>query len=158
MDIAGYRNVSDECLASLVKKGDERAFEEIFLRYIKLIYTVAAKYSVDGYDTDDLVQEGLLAFLSAAKAFSRDFGSYKNFALKCAKNRFADLLKSAKSKSAVPKSDIVPMDDLAAASGAHYSVEDDIIERDYLKTLLNHLFSSLNNEDPVRSLLCLALL
>ena len=60
-----YGALGDAVLAALTKKGDEKAFEEITIRYIKLLYSIASKYNIDGYETQDMVQEGLLDFLIA---------------------------------------------------------------------------------------------
>lgn len=132
-------------LAALSKKGDEKAFEEITIRYIKLICTVAKEYNAYGYETQDFVQEGLLAFLVACKTYCADSGSsFKNYAVKCAKNRFKDIIKKANSKGAVPTKDIVSMDSLEHEEDNLQNVEDYVLEREYLKTLMNHISSMLN--------------
>ncbi len=148
MRIEEYRGVSDDCLAALVKKGDEKAFEELVIRYIRLIYTVANQYAIDGYDNDDLVQEGLLAFLLATKAYDSAMGaSFRNYALKCVKNRFKDILKKSSKLAAVPKSQLVSMEAVGDKSDEAQNVESFVIEREYLKTLLSHLRSSLSAEE-----------
>lgn len=143
-----YAALTDATLAGLAGRGDERAFEEITIRYIKLIYTISSKYMTDGYETRDFVQEGLLAFLIACKTFDESVGtSFKNFAVRCAKNRFGDILKKAGSKTAVPKSKLVSMETLTEDELPAQSVEDYVLEREYLKTMLNHIFSTLTDEE-----------
>lgn len=130
----------------LSQKGDERAFEEITIRYIKLIFSLAQGYTVDGYEIEDFVQEGLLSFLLASKTYEPELGaSFKNYAVKCTKNRFSDIIKKSNNKSAVPSSKLVSIDNLTVSeeSDTTQNVEDFVLEREYLKTLLTHLYSSL---------------
>lgn len=148
MRAKNYSNLEDSALAMLTKKGDEKAFEEITIRYIKLIYSIASNYNVSGYELQDLAQEGLLAFLIACSSYDESSGaSYKNYAVKCAKNRFADLIKKANAKSAVPDSQLVPMDEMSDKPDEMQSVEDHVLEREYLKTFLKHLNSMLTADE-----------
>ncbi len=145
-----YSSLNDATLAALSKKGDEKAFEEISIRYIKLIYSIAQKYSIDGYETQDIVQEGLLAFLVAAKTYDENgSASFKNYAAKCAKNRFNDIAKKSSSKSVVPDSKLVPMDALKGRSDTAQNIEDYVLEREYLKTYIKHMDSILNDNEKL---------
>lgn len=142
-----YESLSDNTLAALTKNGDEAAFGEITIRYIKLISSLASNYNTDGYEFEDFVQEGLLAFLIACKTFDeKKEMSFKNFAVKCAKNRFADIIKKSKKKSTVPKKNLVSMDSINEKEDA-LNVEDYVLEREYLKTMLTHLYSLLDAEE-----------
>ncbi len=143
-----YGALNDNTLAALSKKGDEKAFEEITIRYIKLLYSIADKYNIDGYETQDIVQEGLLAFLIAAKTFDENSGaSFKNYASKCAKNRFNDLAKKDAKKSSVPKSRIVSIDTVEDRKDEAQNIEDYVLEREYLKTLIQHMDSMLSSDE-----------
>lgn len=145
LNSTSYHLLNDNILAVLSKKGDEKAFEEITIRYIKLICTVAKEYKAYGYETQDFVQEGLLAFLVACKSYCPDSGSsFKNYAVKCAKNRFKDIIKKANSKGTVPTKDIISMDSLEHEEDNLQNVEDYVLEREYLKTLTSHISSMLN--------------
>lgn len=143
-----YGALSDSILAGLSKKGDEQAFEEITIRYIRLLYSIASKYNIDGYETQDMVQEGLLAFLIATKTYD-DSGnaSFKNYASKCAKNRFNDIAKKAQAKSSVPKSQIVSINSIEDKTDETQNIEDYVLEREYLKTFIKHLDSMLNSDE-----------
>lgn len=145
MNNTDYRLLDDNALALLSSRGDEKAFEEITLRYIKLIYSIAQSYNADGYELQDFVQEGLLSFLLASKSYTADTGaSFKNYAVKCAKNRFSDILKRSTRKGNVPSSKIVSIESLVSESDDAQNVEDFVLEREYLKTLMIHLNSLLS--------------
>ena len=143
-----YDNLSDNALAALTKNGEETAFEEITIRYIKLIYSLAANYSTDGYDRQDFAQEGLLAFLIACKTFDENSGaSFKTYASKCAKNRFNDILRKGKSKCSVPKNKLVPIESISDKRDYEQNVEDYVLEREYLKTMLKRLDNLLDTNE-----------
>lgn len=142
-----YDALNDNTLAALTKNGDGAAFEEITIRYIKLIFSLASKYKIDGYDTEDLAQEGLLAFLIACKSYDEQGGaSFKNYAVKCAKNRFNDLSKKSKKKSSVPDSKLVELDKIGNTED-ELNVEEYVLEKEYLKTMLTHLDNLLNIDE-----------
>lgn len=148
MNRQNYKLLDDNTLCALTKKGDEKAFEEITLRYIKLIYSIAKDYNAYSYDIQDLAQEGLLSFLSACYSYSPDNGSsYKNYAVVCTKNRFNDILKKLNAKGAVPQKELVPMDILENQGDAAQSVEDYILQKEYIKTRLKHISSTLSQEE-----------
>lgn len=54
--------LSDAKLAELVKSGNDSAFDVLTLRYLRNIGFLAKKYSADGYERNDFVQEGLWDF------------------------------------------------------------------------------------------------
>lgn len=142
-----YDALNDNTLSALTKNGDGAAFEEITIRYIKLIFSLASKYKIDGYDTEDLAQEGLLAFLIACKSYDEQGGaSFKNYAVKCAKNRFNDLSKKSKKKSSVPDSKLVELDKIGNTED-ELNVEEYVLEKEYLKTMLTHLDNLLNIDE-----------
>lgn len=112
------------------------------------MHSIAAKYNIDGYETQDIVQEGLLAFLIATKTYDEnENASFKTYASKCAKNRFNDLAKKSSAKSAVPNSKLVSMDALKTKSDEAQNIEDYVLEREYLKTFIKHLDSMLNSDE-----------
>lgn len=147
MGKTNYSALNDSTLAALSKKGDEAAFEEITLRYIKLIYSIASNYTSDGYDIQDFVQEGLLAFLIACKTYEEGSASFKTYAVKCAKNRFSDIVKKENQKSSVPKDRLVPMDNLSESEVESENLEDYVLEKEYLKTMLEHIQRQLSTDE-----------
>ena len=62
-----YSTLSDDVLAEFSKDGDDNAFNELAIRYLSRIRFIARKYSAQGYEQNDFVQEGLMALLYACK-------------------------------------------------------------------------------------------
>ena len=90
------KELSDAQLAKLIQDGDESAFNEIFKRYIRLIFSIASKYSAESFEKSDFVQEGLIGLLSACRTFDENAGaSFKNYASLCVERRFISIIKKA---------------------------------------------------------------
>lgn len=111
-NIKSYSKLSDSQLADLVQKGDDNAFEEITNRYKGLNSYLAYEYCIPEYDVCDFTQEGLLGLLSACKTYDTNAGTtFKNYVATCIKNRFVSIIRKSKSKGAIPKENIVSIDD-----------------------------------------------
>ena len=66
-----YGTLSDAQLANFVSLGDDRAFDELVVRYLDTISIIARKFSAEGYEHNDFVQEGLVGLLCSCKAFDK---------------------------------------------------------------------------------------
>ena len=75
-----YGVLSDAQLAHFVSLGDDRAFDELAVRYLDTISIIARKFSAEGYEHNDFVQEGLVGLLCSCKAFDQNGGaSFKSY-------------------------------------------------------------------------------
>ncbi len=107
-----YSTLADDVLAELYVGGDEGAFSELALRYLSTIGFIARRYSAQGYEHDDLVQEGLLGLLFAAKTFSLNGGmSFRNYASTIVERRFISIIRKQNARKAVPDSALVNLED-----------------------------------------------
>lgn len=64
----------EESITLRMAQGDEKAFEEIVLHNLRFVITVAKKYQNRGLELEDLVSEGNIGLIVAAKKFDRDRG------------------------------------------------------------------------------------
>ena len=69
-----YGTLSDAQLANFVSLGDDRAFDELVVRYLDTISIIARKFSAEGYEHNDFVQEGLVGLLCSCKTFDQNGG------------------------------------------------------------------------------------
>lgn len=87
---------TDEQLAVKAQKGETKAAEEILQRYKSAVRARARQYFLEGGETEDLVQEGMIGLYSAIGAYRQDSGkSFKNFAYLCVTRRIFDVLRAA---------------------------------------------------------------
>jgi RNA polymerase sporulation-specific sigma factor len=110
---SSFTDLPDAKLAVLAAHGNQLAFEEVVLRYVRLVASIASKYRSDSFEINDFIQEGLLALHSACKTYAPKGGaSFKNFAARCIENRFISIIRSANKKSAIPHGSTVSIDDI----------------------------------------------
>jgi len=106
-----YSTLSDDVLAEFSKNGDDNAFNELVIRYLNKIRFIARKYSAQGYEQNDFVQEGLMALLYACKTYDAHGGSsFGNFVSLIVERRFISIFRSSQSKKAVPDAMLVRLD------------------------------------------------
>ena len=110
-----YGTLSDAQLAHFVSLGDDRAFDELVVRYLDTISIIARKFSAEGYEHNDFVQEGLVGLLCSCKAFDQNGGAnFKSYMSVVVERRFISIIRRGEQKKAIPSSSIVPMDDVAS--------------------------------------------
>ncbi len=85
--------LTDEELVFLAQKGDEKAVNMIARKYKTLVSAITHSYFLYGCDSEDLLQEGMIAVVSAINSYSGG-ASFKNYATVCVRNRIFSLIKS----------------------------------------------------------------
>ena len=90
------REKTDEALAALAQSGEQWAEEELLNRYKSAVRARARKFFLEGGETEDLVQEGMIGLIAAVRGYKADGGrSFKNFAYLCVSRRIYDALRNA---------------------------------------------------------------
>ena len=91
-----YLGMTDEALVARSHAGDARADETLCERYKNVVRIKARPYFLIGADREDLVQEGLLGLLSAARYYRQDKkAEFSTFADVCIRNRMITALRRA---------------------------------------------------------------
>lgn len=99
-----FKAETDEALAARAQAGEGGAVEELLLRYKNTVRAIARRYFLAGYETDDLVQEGMIGLYNAALSFDGAAGKrFKNFAYLCVDRRIVDVLRAAGKQNAEPE-------------------------------------------------------
>lgn len=143
--------LSDEELVGLYLAGDDTAFEAIASRYLGLISSVAAQYRNLSPDMDasDLIQEGMLTLLNVCRSYNPDGdSSFKNYLIRCFKNRLLSIRRHVEKKGNVPPDHIVSIEgDEDAAFDPTLSSPDELVETkehiDHLHRILKDRLSDL---------------
>lgn len=65
----------EEILARRIREGDEGAWNELVQCNLRLVISIARGYTGRGLDLSDLIQEGNLGLMRAARAFDASFGT-----------------------------------------------------------------------------------
>ena len=144
-----YNSLDDNTLARLSKNGDDNAFNELAMRYLNTINFIARKYSAEGYEQNDFVQEGLLALLYACRTFDENGSSgFKNYMSVVVERRFISIIRKSSTQKAVPKSALVQLDDLGdTLEDLSQTPEELLMCREHLKMVLDKLKNVLSKNE-----------
>ena len=95
---------SDEELVTLSQNGDKQATEVLMLRHAGLVRGCARGFFLIGGETEDLIQEGMIALYNAIGEYRQSEGSssFKNFAYLCVSRRIIDAVKASARKKNSP--------------------------------------------------------
>ena len=138
----------DAKLAELVKSGNDSAFDVLTLRYLRNIGFLAKKYSADGYERNDFVQEGLLGLLYACRTFdSNNKASFKSYVDIVAKRRFISIVRKAQRQKAVPSSSLVSLDADDELEGESTDPEQLMLAKEHYSLLLDELKTLLSERE-----------
>ena len=144
-----YNSLDDNTLAKLSKNGDDNAFNELAMRYLNTINFIARKYSAEGYEQNDFVQEGLLALLYACRTFDENGSSgFKNYMSVVVERRFISIIRKSSTQKAVPKSALVQLDDLGdTLEDLSQTPEELLMCREHLQMVLDKLKNVLSKTE-----------
>ena len=144
-----YGTLSDAQLAHFVSLGDDRAFDELVVRYLDTISIIARKFSAEGYEHNDFVQEGLVGLLYSCKTFDQNGGAnFKSYMSVVVERRFISIIRRGEQKKAIPSSSIVPMDDVSESiEDSAKTPEELLMCREQLDQLLLRLQSVLSKSE-----------
>ena len=109
-------NLSDIQLVELINKGEYKYLQQLINRYMPYIISVASRFNGGGLDTDDFIQEGVLAIFSAVKTYDSSKASFKTFAGLCVNRAMSTALSRATGNAKhIPEDLISPIDDIELA-------------------------------------------
>lgn len=78
---------------ALSKENDADAAEELLTRYSRGVRAIARSFYMCRDDTEDLIQEGMIALVKAIAAFDEKKGKFGPFARRCVRNSIIDYVK-----------------------------------------------------------------
>ena len=144
-----FSTQSDTALANLSRGGNQKAFDELVRRYLGKIGYIARKYSAQGYEQNDFVQEGLLGLLSACKSYDDSCSSsFKTYMSVVVERRFISIIRRMNTKKTVPDSALVQIDGLSEELEDNaQSPEQLLMDREQLSTMQSKLKDILSNKE-----------
>lgn len=147
--VKNLSELSDEKLAELVKQKNDSAFDVLTLRYLRNICFLARKYSADGYEQSDFVQEGLMGLLNACRTFdSTQKASFKSYVDILVERRFISIVRKSNAQKAVPSASLVPLDDsIDELEGEGTDPEQLMLAKEYFAVLCNELKNLLSDRE-----------
>lgn len=117
----------------LCRQGSKEAESELAAAYLETIRRIASKYYVVGLEQDDLVQEGLIGLLQAAKAYRPESGcSFQTYACVCVNNRIKKLIEYTNTNKYSMVSHAINIDEFDLSADLNDTPEERLIEQEKL--------------------------
>lgn len=135
--VEDYTFLSDDELISHIRKGEYRYLEVLSARYKPMVLRLASDFVSNGFELDDLIQEGEIALFSAVQSYSVDKSSFRTFAQLCVSRAISSYVKSAAVAKRIPRGLIDPIEDTDFSDEA--SPESIVIEKEDYKDLTNRI-------------------
>ena len=105
--------LSDEELQALAGKGESAAEDLLARRFVRLVRACSRPYFLNGGDSEDLLQEGMLGLLYAIREYDPQKGAaFRTYAETCIRSRIQSAVRSAARKKHAPLNDGIPLDDV----------------------------------------------
>lgn len=142
--------LSDEQLVKAVQKGNSSALTVLTVRYMPIVISRAEGYFSDGYDKEDLAQEGMIGLLRAVRSYSSDRGaSFHTFALLCIDRNIISAVRSSLSAKKIPSSSLLYIDEMQGDSviADKASFEEELIAGDTVERIYRELESILSKTE-----------
>ncbi len=146
--ILNYMNLSDEELIKLIRQNDTEAFSLLTARYTDKARLVATSFRNASVEKDDLVQEGMIGFLSAVRSFKNDGScSFATYASHCMKNRILSVIRTNSSKKRIPTDLVIPLEENSDISEIVPSPEERFISKSEAEYISSVISSSLSPQE-----------
>ena len=139
-------DTTDEELLSAVRAGDSDAQDALIRKYTRVVRACARPYFLNGGDSEDLIQEGMLGLLSAIRSYDAEKASFRTFAILCIRRSIISAVRAAQNKNNNILNNSLSIDQIISEDGnAFFLAEQDpealVINRDENRRL-NQIFLS----------------
>ncbi len=139
--------IEDAKLASLIKDGDEDAFDFLKSRYEYLLQVIAKNFACEaiGLGYDDVYQEASLALLRAAKSFDdTKKTSFRSYASTCVKRSIVTAYRNITSQKNIPFKNFLPLDRIYGISRNDSDPQDTFLTKERAEEILNRMHTRLS--------------
>ena len=135
--VDNHKNLSDDDIIKGIQQGKNEFLESLFSRYVFLVQIKVGALGVAETETDDFVQEGLIALYHAAKTFDFSSAVFLTYAKTCISNAISSLLKHKSRKRRIPENLVSSIEDNVVVFGE--TPETLMIERENFYGMCNRI-------------------
>lgn len=145
-----YEVCTDDALFTALREGDMAAQDALIRRYTRVVRACARPYFLEGGDSEDLIQEGMLGLLSAIRNYHPGKASFKTFAVLCIRRSIISAIRSAQNKNNNILNDSLSIDQIVSEDGTAFPLAEQdpetlIIDRDERRRLENAFVRTLSD-------------
>ena len=120
-----FASFCDEDLVALAQKGDDKALDYLFGKYIPYVRNKSLSYFIAGADRDDIIQEGMIGLFKAVRDFSSERGvTFKTFADICVTRQILTAVKNASRQKHAPLNFYISLNKSVADDDDDSTLED----------------------------------
>lgn len=141
-----YKQYNDYELIYMVRENDDDSYDVLFQKYIPIIKKIAMNYyqnySSYGYDLDDFIQEGYLAFQSAVLHYNENKDAlFYTFLVLCLHRCFISFCKKIScDKKNINQDYLIPIDSVFLADD--YSLENSLFNNELIHMIWDIVYSN----------------
>lgn len=144
-----YNNLTDAELAGCVRSGDEQALGCLCNRYIPLCRALAHKYAGPVMELEDLMQEGMLGLLQAARRFDPEKQvPFERYSKRCIVSKMFTAMDAMTAQKRRANIDSVPLEEQEASPRFHTPPPDELfIEHEDVRRKSEEITSLLSKSE-----------
>ncbi len=136
--MTNYLTMSDEQLLKLYGDNCPQALEVLTARYMKTARGIASTLGVTPDEIPDLVQEGMIGFLSAVYSYKEGRQTkFSTYAFACIRNRMLSVLRKSAAKGNIPPSLTVSYEEQSSQLLNELTPEEQIISERNTEDILS---------------------
>lgn len=94
--------MEDTKLIKTARSGDEKALDELYEKYKKVVLNIAKKYYLVDGNNDDIVQEGMFGFVKAVNTFDETKCEFVPYLRKLVEQQIVNAIKKSQSQKNMP--------------------------------------------------------
>lgn len=142
--------MTDEQLLTALRQGDAAAQDILIRRYTRVVRACARPYFLEGGDSEDLIQEGMLGLLAAIRNYDPEKAAFKTFAILCIRRSMISAVRSAQNKNNNILNDSLSIDQIVSEDGTAFPLAEQdpealIIDRDEYRRLEQEFIRTLSD-------------
>ena len=128
--VQNLARITDEALIERSQQGEYTASAELIVRYTPTVLYYAERYCYLGLEKEDLMQEGMIALLSAMRTYRADAGAgFRTYASRCIANGLAKVAASQLRARNIPLALTAPLDEAGTVSAPSQDQPEEVVIR-----------------------------
>lgn len=132
---------SNDAILSNAQSSKENNLEQLISQNKALVERVASRYKTSPMEMEDIIQEGMIGLLAAAKSYDSEKGaSFATYAKTCIDNSIQSALKKFSRKKDIPQSSVVQYCEDETPSDSGFDSAEDIYIAQESVSLLTKVF------------------
>ena len=140
-----YSQATDEALWAMSAEGDHAAETALIQRYQRLVRTCARPLFLEGGDSEDLLQEGMVGLLSAVRSYRPEGeAAFRTYAEVCIRSRLVSAVRAAGRAKHRPLNTSLPLEDGGVDAPPPPDPEEMVIDRENLAERLGQIENRLS--------------